>query len=158
MDKLNIKTIQVVTLKMEINKKLKVTNNKIYGIEQAQEVFEKLIGNSVVEKLAVLCLDSNYNPLNVSIVHIGKSNNVDIVACEVFKSAILSNASKIIICHNHPTGEILPSESDVEITKLLGYLGKKLGISLVDSLILGYDGECTSIRTIIRRDKNDGNE
>lgn len=158
MNKLDIKTIPVVTLKMEIDKKLKVSNTKIYGIEQAQEVFERLIGNSVVEKLAVLCLDSNYNPLNVSIVHIGKSNNVDIVTCEVFKSAILSNASKIIICHNHPTGEILPSQSDIEVTKLLGYLGKKLGVALVDSLILGHDGECTSIRTIIRRYKNDNNE
>ena len=64
---------------------------------------------------------------------------------EVFKSSILSNAASIILLHNHPSGELQPSEGDVEVTKRIGAAGKMLGIPLLDHIILGQ-GEYMSLR------------
>ena len=55
----------------------------------------------------------------------------------MFKTAILSNAAKIIIIHNHPSGEIEPSEADETITARIGYVGQFLNIPLYDSIIIG---------------------
>ena len=69
----------------------------------------------------------------------------------MFRVALLSNASSIIICHNHPSGDLKPSPYDIEITKKIGYVGSILGIRLMDSLIIGDNGQCLSIRREINR-------
>jgi DNA repair protein RadC len=59
---------------------------------------------------------------------------------EVFKSAILANAVGIILCHNHPSGELTPSNEDVQITKLIVDAGKLLGIKVLDHIIVSNKG------------------
>lgn len=56
---------------------------------------------------------------------------------EVFKRALLMNASKIFIAHNHPSGDVTPSKDDIAITKRLKEAGEVLGVSLLDHLIIG---------------------
>jgi DNA repair protein RadC len=58
---------------------------------------------------------------------------------EVFKRAILNNASSIIIAHNHPSGDLKPSREDIELTRKLMDAGRILGISLLDHIIIGDD-------------------
>lgn len=64
---------------------------------------------------------------------------------EVFKAAILQNASKIICVHNHPSGDPEPSPEDLEITKKLKQAGDILGIEVLDHIIIG-DGVHMSLR------------
>ena len=59
---------------------------------------------------------------------------------EVFKRALLSNASAIICVHNHPSGILEPSLLDIETTKRLIDAGKVLGIEVLDHIIIGEDG------------------
>ena len=59
---------------------------------------------------------------------------------EVFKPAIKNSASKIILVHNHPSGDPSPSVEDLEIAKKLKEAGEGLGIRIVDSVIVGGDG------------------
>lgn len=56
---------------------------------------------------------------------------------EVFKRALLMNASRIFVAHNHPSGDVTPSRDDTAITKRLKDAGEVLGVSLLDSLIIG---------------------
>ena len=65
--------------------------------------------------------------MNASIVH----------PREVFKAAILNNASRIICLHNHPSGDPEPSKEDIEITRRLVEAGEIIGIEVLDHVIIG---------------------
>lgn len=58
---------------------------------------------------------------------------------EVFKRALLSNASSIILLHNHPSGESEPSCEDIKTTRRLVDAGKLLGIPVLDHIVLCDD-------------------
>ena len=55
---------------------------------------------------------------------------------EVFKNAYLCSASGIICMHNHPSGDLIPSRADLEITKTLVEIGRIQGIDVLDHLIV----------------------
>lgn len=76
-------------------------------------------------------------PVNISVVSIGSVNSVIVHPREVFKVAMLSNASKIICFHNHPSGNLKCSKEDENITNRLKECGEILGIELVDHIIIG---------------------
>ena len=56
---------------------------------------------------------------------------------EVFKQAIKNSAAKIILVHNHPSGDPSPSREDLEITEKLIQVGDEIGIKVLDSVIIG---------------------
>lgn len=56
---------------------------------------------------------------------------------DIFREAILRNASGIIMAHNHPSGDPTPSSDDVDLTKRIREAGKLLGIQLHDHIIIG---------------------
>lgn len=146
-----IESIPVVRTKLVKEYDIELSNDKIFGIEGSEEIFDKLIGGSTLEKVAMICLDSNNKVINAAVTNIGTSSKVDIVPSELFRIAILSNANSIIICHNHPSGELKPSPYDIEMTKRIGYIGSLLSIRLIDSLIIGNKKRCYSIRSEIKK-------
>lgn len=129
--------IPIVRTKLVKDYDIELTRNKIFGIEEADIIFDKLIGGSTVEKVAILCLDSNNKVINASITNIGTDKKVDIVPSEMFRIALLSNASSIIICHNHPSGDLLPSKADTMMTDRMNKLCELMGIPLIDHVIVG---------------------
>lgn len=70
------------------------------------------------------------------IVGMGTLNSVLVHPREVFKSAILSNASSIILAHNHPSGDPEPSRHDIEVTKRLAEAGNLMGIEVLDHIVV----------------------
>ncbi|MDT1997689.1 JAB domain-containing protein [Carnobacterium divergens] len=58
---------------------------------------------------------------------------------EIFRSALLNNAARILIYHNHPSGDVLPSEADKQFTKKLFKVGELLGIEVLDHIIVSED-------------------
>lgn len=58
----------------------------------------------------------------------------------IFSSALVANASGIIVAHNHPSGNLKPSEADLQLTKKLKAAGKLLDISVLDHIIITCDG------------------
>lgn len=148
---MDITEIPVVRLKMIKDYSLKITDKEIYGVREAAPIFDNLIGGSTLEKMAILCIDSSNKAINAAVLNIGSHKDVKIVPSEIFRIAILSNASSIFICHNHPSGIVKPSDYDIEVTKRIGQIGNLLGIKLLDSLILGDFGECLSMRTELKK-------
>ncbi len=89
------------------------------------------------EQLRTLNLDVRNKIISAPMIYQGNINTIIIRAAEIFRPAIIDNASAILIAHNHPSGEPSPSPEDVRITHDLVQAGKLLGIEVLDHLIVG---------------------
>lgn len=92
------------------------------------------------EHLLVVSLDNGNKIIGIDTVAVGTLNSNLIHPRETFDNAIKHHASQIIICHNHPSGELTPSEEDKKATKNLVNAGKILGIPVIDHLIITENG------------------
>jgi DNA repair protein RadC len=96
--------------------------------------------------MMVMSLDSAMTPIALEIVAVGGLSSCGIDPRDLFKHAILSNASKIICFHNHPSGEPKPSREDSLITGRIKEAGVLLGIELLDHIVIGSEGRYVSFR------------
>lgn len=131
-----MKTCAQVRIEM-VKEKVVRYPEQITTAAKAAEVLKMVIGNTDRETAAVLCLNTKNKINAINIVSVGTVNAVVTHPREVFKAAILSNATGLIFAHNHPSGDPTPSEEDEEITKRLIAAGDLLGIDVLDSIILG---------------------
>ena len=117
-------------------------NNNII-INSPKDIFlllkEKII-NFYKEYFMVVSLDNRNKIININTVSIGTLNSSLIHPRETFEVAIKNHAAVIIICHNHPSGELKPSKDDLIITQNLVKAGKLLGINVADHIIITKDG------------------
>ena len=96
------------------------------------------------EVVALVCLNAKGKIIGFHEVSRGTLSSSQVHPREVYKRAIVNNASSIIVAHNHPSGYSNPSNDDIEVTKRLVECGKLLGIKLLDHIIIGED-EHTSL-------------
>lgn len=99
----------------------------------------KIIGKAACEHFLVVMLDSQNGILGVHTVSIGTLNATYVHPREVFKAAVLMNAASIIAVHNHPSGDPKPSADDHKVTERLKLAGEILGITLLDSIVIGHE-------------------
>lgn len=125
-------------------------NGYVYMTEDAHEIFADRIGRCNVENVAMLCLDNTNRITNYSAIAIGDIDCVNVPVASVIKTALVSNASKIIIAHNHPSGILKITKADINITKHIGSAAKLVGIELMDSVIVNAKGEMVAIRNHLR--------
>ena len=93
------------------------------------------IGSEKKEHFGVIFFDTKHNII-FDDVSVGVLNASLVHPREIFKKAILNNASYVIVTHNHPSGDPTPSDEDINTTKRLVEAGKILGITVVDHLIV----------------------
>ena len=113
---------------------VKVVNEVVDLYQRAEEVF------------VIITLDVGNNVTGIFEVSIGSVNSSIVTPREVFKRAILQNANSIILAHNHPSGKVKPSSSDVDITERLVEIGDIIGIDVVDHIVVGDQDEFLSMR------------
>lgn len=106
-----------------------------------KDVWERMedIRGSKKEHFVVFYLDSGNQEIKREIISIGTLNESLVHPREVFEGAIKNNAASIIIAHNHPSGDLEPSQADIEITKKLIHAGKILDIKIIDHIIITKD-------------------
>jgi DNA repair protein RadC len=75
----------------------------------------------------------------------GLADRTQVHAREVFAEAIRDRASGVILAHNHPSGALIASDEDKQVTRLLARAGKLLEIPVLDHLIVSFRGY-TSLR------------
>ncbi len=109
-----------------------------------KDVWERMedIRRSRKEHFVVFYLDSRNQEIRREIISIGTLNESLVHPREVFEGAIKNNAVSIIIAHNHPSGDLEPSQADNEITKKLIQAGKILDIRVVDHVVVSNDAGC----------------
>lgn len=89
------------------------------------------------EELRVILLDNRNRVMRIETVYRGSVNSSQVRIGELFKTAIRSNATALIVVHNHPSGDVTPSTEDVVVTRAMVQAGKLLEVEVIDHLIIG---------------------
>ncbi|WP_251942821.1 MULTISPECIES: RadC family protein [Staphylococcus] len=112
--------------KVQINSPKDVANYMMAKMEHLKQ-----------EQLVVLFLDAKNVVFKQKIIFIGTLNSSIVHPREIFNEAIKQSSHSIILIHNHPSGEVTPSNEDIETTKRLIQCGAIIGIEILDHIIIG---------------------
>lgn len=103
----------------------------VYHLVKDKFMFEKQ------EKVMVLCLNTRLEIVKERVVFIGSADVSILSSKEIFKEAFISGCSRIILVHNHPSGNPNPSTEDIQITDKISKMAQELEIDMLDHLIIG---------------------
>lgn len=111
---------------------------KISSSKDALECFRHIWSNKVnyIEECFLILLNRANKAMGYVKLSSGGTAGTIVEPKIIFQIALKCNASSMILCHNHPSGNIKPSEQDKIITKQIQDAGKFLGIPLLDHLII----------------------
>ena len=87
-----------------------------------------MIGKRANENMLIICLDTKSSIIGATIAAAGSVDCIVIKLREIFKYAIICNATSIVVAHNHPSGFLAPSDDDINITRQIIAAGELLGI------------------------------
>jgi DNA repair protein RadC len=123
-------------IKLTEEEKIKILNSDdICGIMQRILLRENKIDQNR-EHFWVIGLENNNRILFIELTSLGTINQTLVEPMEVFSLALQKRAVKIILCHNHPSGELTPSDSDKDITDRLIQVGIIVKTKVIDHLII----------------------
>ncbi|MGO0861646.1 JAB domain-containing protein [Clostridioides difficile] len=131
--------VEIVKVKLVKEKDLFVNNVHISNASDCYKIISKFLDSPDREHFIVLGLDTKRKLSIISTISIGTLDSNLVHPREVFKVAILSNCNKIIISHNHPSGDCTPSPQDESITNRLIHAGDLLGIHILDHIIVSNE-------------------
>lgn len=100
------------------------------------------------EHFVILGLSSKNKVLFREIVAIGSLDTCHVAPREVFRRAIVNSCCRIVLVHNHPSGDPTPSAHDIALTKRLVESGELLGIPVIDHVVLGAGDTYSSLRDL----------
>ena len=98
---------------------------------------------SPVEKFAVLLLDIKHRLIKKQVVTVGSATETIAHPRDIFKAAVDARATRIIVAHNHPSGEVSPSLEDIRLTQQLLAAADVMAIPILDHIILGNGNHCS---------------
>lgn len=112
---------------------------EIAGSEDAALVFERVFGMSgqAQELLCAIFLDIKDHVVGIEKCQMGDDEGIDLSPKEIFKRALLHNANSVIVAHNHPSLDPLPSKDDLVSTNRLINAASILGMHLKDHIVIG---------------------
>ncbi len=117
-----------------------ISNEPLNNPDKVVEAVGEFLSEFDREAICVINLKSNLSPINMSVASVGTLNCAVSHPRELMKSSILSNAAYIMLVHNHPSGDVTPSEEDVKMTDKLNRICKLMEIPLIEHIIIG-DGK-----------------
>jgi len=132
------KAMQVLAM-AELGKRYSQARKPVKKITKAEDVFDyfhERLKDKKQEEFWVLMLNTQNNIIGEELISKGILDASIIHPREIFKPAIKNSASKIILVHNHPSGDCFPSGDDLKITKKLAGFGNNFGINVVDHIII----------------------
>ena len=103
---------------------------------EAARLAAAILADTTVEQVLALHFDTKRKLIGIHIVSVGTLDASLVHPRDVFKAACLSNASALIVAHNHPSGDPTPSAEDHALSKRLRLAGELLGVELLDFLIV----------------------
>ncbi len=133
------KAMQILSI-AELGKRFSNSKNPIKKVKSAKDVFLRFkeeLRDEKQENFYILILNNANNIIKEELITKGILDSTVLHPREIFKPAITNSASKIILVHNHPSGDPSPSREDLETTKIFIEAGKFLGIEVIDHVIIG---------------------
>lgn len=107
--------------------------------QKVVQMLKCMLRNVDKEYFIVISVDAKNKPVGIEVVSVGTLTATLVEAREVFKHAVLCCASGIIMAHNHPSGDVMPSNNDLVVSKKMREAGEILGIRVLDHIIIGED-------------------
>ena len=99
------------------------------------------------EVLCVVNMNARLQPINFNVVSVGDINTSIAAIPNILKSGLMSNASSFLLLHNHPSGDVTPSQEDITTTRKVIEAGKIMGIPCMDHIVIGGgNGHFCSLR------------
>ena len=148
-----VKAIQLKAI-CELAKRI----NAVSSYKEKQILCPKDIAEILMEKmqfekqeiLKVAILNNKNKLIRIKDIAIGGGNFVSTTIKSILNEAVKIEANKIILIHNHPTGDPTPSKQDIEFTKNVKKASEILGIQLLDHVVIG-DGRYVSIFSVMQK-------
>lgn len=125
----------------ELAKRSLIDKEKIL-FKSTSDMFNYVRGdfvNARQEKFLILLFDNKFKLIKKCELFKGTINTINVHPREVFREAIKESTSFIILIHNHPSGDVTPSEKDDEVTSVLVKTGNIIGIKVIDHLVVSSD-------------------
>jgi len=133
------KFISIFRITLVKDKRVAFEQCQLFNSQQSQPLIRKLIesqGQPDREQFCVILLNAKNEIIGLNIVSTGDLSSAPVHPREALKPAILSNASAMILCHNHPSGDLSPSPEDIAITARIVQASKIMGIQVHEHLII----------------------
>ncbi|AQX00258.1 JAB domain-containing protein [Elizabethkingia anophelis] len=143
----------------------KIENQELYNISEVQLIYRNIVKASLrpsiscykdayeiiiknwdhdsiefVEQFKILLMNNANKVLGIYLVSTGGVNATLVDPKLIYSAALKANASAIILCHNHPSGNLKPSTQDIQLTEKIKNGGKLLEIQVLDHLIVTSEG------------------
>lgn len=130
----------ILLASLELGKRAHIEELENKTIDHAELVYHyyhERLEKKKQEYFYCIYLDQKKKMIKDKLLFIGTLNQSLVHPREIFKEACILSASSIICVHNHPSGQVLPSREDYELTKRLVATGRMMGIPVVDHIIIG---------------------
>ncbi|SEF89460.1 RadC family protein [Marinobacterium lutimaris] len=111
--------------------------------EEVRRALQTLLIDYQHEVFGILMLDNRHRILKFVELFRGTINGATVYPREVVKESLALNAAAVVLVHNHPSGELEPSQADKTITQRLCHALSTVEIRVLDHLIVGTDGYCS---------------
>ena len=134
-----VKAITIISA-IEFGKRALSKRDLVNQIKTGDDVFYLVkddMENSLQEKFLAIYLDTKKYVISKKVIFVGTVNSSNITPRDVFREAVKLNSASMILVHNHPAGSITPSYEDIYLTNEFIKLGRMMGISVIDHLIIG---------------------
>ena len=125
-----------MNIELSNDQKIKILcSDDLYLVMQGILLREQKIDQNR-EHLWTVSLDSAHRILNIELVSMGTVNSTPVEPMEVFSVPLQKRTVKLMVVHNHPSGELKPSDADKDITDRLIQVGKIINVPVLDHLII----------------------
>ena len=122
-------------------------HNKIIGAKMVYDLLKAIgLHEKAQEEFYSFYLNTKNRVIGMEMISRGTLNATLIHPREVFKGALLANAHAVILAHNHPSGDVEPSNADKNVTTMLVDAGNLLDVKVLDHVIIGSKGGYFSFR------------
>jgi DNA repair protein RadC len=115
---------------------------KVVSSKDVVKVFKSIYDINKIElqeMFYVMLLNNANKVLGVAHISTGSTTACVVDVKSIFSISIKANASAIVLCHNHPSGNLTPSDADKQLTKRVKEAGKLLDIAVLDSVIISSE-------------------
>jgi DNA repair protein RadC len=137
------KAISIVAA-LELGRRRQLTNivdkPKVASSKDAYECIQGTMADLDHEVFKIILLNRANRVLKIEVISVGGVSGTVVDPKVIFKKALAVQASSIILAHNHPSGNLRPSQADLSVTKRLVKAGESLDIKVIDHLIVAEGG------------------
>lgn len=128
---------QVLDKAAEILKNKHLTSDAFTSSQTTKDFLSFKLAKYEREVFAVMPLNSQHKLIDYQELFFGTINAASVYPREVVKAVLAENAAAVIFAHNHPSGEIEPSQADITITKRLKEALALIDVSVLDHIVIG---------------------